>query len=49
MAHFVGLDVSVSITAPGRVAKVTGPISFTLIADHVLIIGPATRQFGAAA
>ena len=32
-----------------EVAKVTGPISVTLIADHVLIIWPATREFGAAA
>ena len=28
-----------------EVAKVTGPLSVTLIADHVLIIGPATRPF----
>jgi hypothetical protein len=32
-----------------EVAKVTGPIWVTLIADHVLIIGPATRPFEVAA
>ena len=32
-----------------EVAKVTGPISVTLIADHVLIIGPVTRPSDLAA
>jgi hypothetical protein len=32
-----------------EVAKITGPISVTLIADHVQIILPATRRFEVAA